>query len=104
MQMGSPFLRREHLSCRWSQAMSRVQATACSKIHTGCTVIVCVFCGDKIDPQNRSVYRLVSGWERNRDGGGLNALALREPQDHWACHVCIDRKKRGVHVAQGSLL
>lgn len=46
--------------------------------------------------QGWTVYQKVSGWERWREAGGTNALALREPKQEFACQRCIDALKRGV--------
>jgi hypothetical protein len=55
----------------------------------------CVFCGQEV-LSPATAYRKVTGWERKRDGGGTNALALREPHDEFAHVSCVDRAK--VHV------
>lgn len=64
----------------------------------------CEFCGEPVDPESTRTYRHVSGWEHPREGGGTNALALREPADRWACSPCIDSQRRGIPVTQESLL
>lgn len=49
-------------------------------------------------------FRKVSGWERRRTGGGLNALALRQSHDEYACYACIERLQKGISVSQTTLL
>lgn len=52
----------------------------------------CHFCGKQITTMS-SAYNRVIGWERKREAGGTNALALREPQPEWAHSWCIDMQK-----------
>jgi hypothetical protein len=52
-----------------------------------------------------TVYQRVSGWERWRDAGGTNALALRKTEQLFACERCIGLEKRGINAkAQATLL
>lgn len=70
-------------------------------------MILCDLCKNPDDPINPNgrVYRRVTGWERQRDAGGTNALALRQPQDVYAHVKCVDQAKRGIDPStQGSLL
>ena len=64
--------------------------------------MTCVYCKGPID--GSLDYRRVIGWERQRSAGGTNAIALREPQDEWACAECVRKLKRGVTLEQTSLL
>lgn len=65
--------------------------------------LVCKFCAAPVD--RKSGFRRVSGWERiERQGGGTNAVALREPTEEFACRTCIDKQSSGISVDQGSLL
>lgn len=52
----------------------------------------CKFCLTPVNPMTD--YRKVTGWERKRDGGGTNALRLREVHDEWAHALCIDKQAR----------
>jgi len=65
--------------------------------------VSCVFCGDGI-PSLRNAYRKVVGFEKQRDQGGTNALALRRPLNEWACNTCVDKQKSGVDPRQEELL
>lgn len=62
--------------------------------------VPCAFCGRLIDPEHPRTWRFVQGWEQRRDAGGLHALALREPQQRWACSECIEKERRGVAAEQ----
>ena len=62
----------------------------------------CVFCDTPINVDQD--YRRVIGWEKRRPEGGTNSVALREPQDEWACQFCIDKQKRGLPAGQGRLI
>lgn len=65
--------------------------------------LVCKFCSAPVD--RKSGFRKVSGWERiERQGGGTNAVALREPTEEFSCRGCIERLGRGISPEQGSLL
>lgn len=58
----------------------------------------CIDCGKPIDPQRD--YRRVTGWERQRVGGGLHSLKGRQETGEWLHKDCYDlRLLRG----QGSM-
>lgn len=61
----------------------------------------CTFCGGEISV-NRD-YQKVEGFERKRDGGGTNAIRLRQPKGEWACTSCIDKESRGINAQQSGL-
>ena len=56
-------------------------------------------CGTTIDPNQD--FRKVVGWERRRDGGGTNALRLRQPQQSGP--VASACTARGMAAQQGSI-
>lgn len=65
--------------------------------------LVCKFCAEPVD--RKTGFRRVSGWERiERQGGGTNAVALRETTEEFACKFCLDKLARGISAEQGSLL
>lgn len=65
--------------------------------------MVCCFCGEDVDP--RSGFRRVSGFERlHREGGGTNAVFLKESKEEFACRWCIERQKQGISPEQGTLI
>lgn len=71
--------------------------------------VPCHYCGTPVDAFSRSTFRMIVGWERKagtRASGkrGGSDVYLREPRDEYACTLCIERLKRGVSVAQESLL
>lgn len=53
-------------------------------------------CGEPVDPRDRHTYRRVTGWARERSGGGLHALALRAELHQYAHGDCIEKAKRGL--------
>lgn len=65
---------------------------------------ICSFCGETMVGKF-IVYQKVSGWERWRDEGGTNALALRKTEQVFACERCIGLEKRGINSkAQATLV
>ena len=70
--------------------------------------VPCVYCGSQVNPDARSTYRRVIGWEQKADRftarrGGSDIYA-RELLDVFACTVCVDKLRAGVAPAQESLL
>lgn len=51
-----------------------------------------------------TTFRKVVGWEKPRAEGGTNMIALRQPQDVYACWSCIDRLRKGLDPLQESLV
>lgn len=66
-------------------------------------ILNCSFCEKKMREWD-AVYQWVAGWERWREAGGTNALALREPEQKFACERCITLKKRGIDPQRQSEL
>lgn len=64
----------------------------------------CCDCRRQLDERTETVWTKVTGWERNRIGGGTNALALRRPLQIHMCDSCMRRRKRGIVPGQGTLL
>lgn len=56
---------------------------------------MCAMCGDAIDVRQPGVYRLMTGWVKNRSEGGGNAVTLAEKHNEWACNMCIDSHLHG---------
>jgi len=70
------------------------------------TLAVCAYCKHPLDPQARTTYRRIVGWERKAFAGsrrGGSDIALRERRDVFACPSCIDRLQQGINPNQGSL-
>jgi len=63
-------------------------------------IVRCYFCNEWLDPDHMRTWRFVHGWEQPRDEGGLHALALRRPQQRWACTPCVERERKGVAAGQ----
>lgn len=63
----------------------------------------CFFCGDPLDPDGRSTYRSIKGWEGKRSKGGQNYVPLKEQTGDFAHKACVEReiRKRKDHVSQG---
>jgi hypothetical protein len=55
----------------------------------------CDQCGETIDARAPGVAQRVHGWRVNRIGGGANYVALPEPEPHWLCRHCLDKRKAG---------
>ena len=69
----------------------------------------CFYCGNDIDPLGRDTWRRIIGWEKKagiRASGkhGGSDIALREPRDQYAHHLCVRRMQQGVNASQGTLL
>ena len=67
------------------------------------TTFVCVMCSNAVDPTDVNVWQRVTGWERKRDAGGTNAIALRTPVQEFMCATCMVAAKRGL-VGQEAML
>lgn len=58
----------------------------------------CHFCQQEIDIRREGVHQFVSGWVKNRAGGGGNAIAVPERLNRYACKLCIERLKHGTTI------
>ena len=65
--------------------------------------VLCVFCEQPIDSEDRRTYRRVEGWEKPRSQGGANQITLRQSGDDHACSDCIDEIRAGRHPLQAEL-
>lgn len=65
----------------------------------------CFFCDCPVDPDGRSTYRSIEGWEGKRQKGGANTIALREETGKYAHAACIalERSNRRQHVVPGQM-
>jgi hypothetical protein len=70
--------------------------------------IRCVYCKDPVDPEDKSVYRRVEGWERrplaSSRRGGSDVVCREHVVDVFACWLCVDRLRAGVSPQQETLL
>jgi hypothetical protein len=66
---------------------------------------VCFFCKGLVDPDARSTYRSIKGWEGKRSKGGANTIALREETGEYAHSACVslERSDRRQHVIPGQM-
>jgi hypothetical protein len=86
----------------------KIPATVADRMERGesdweaASPIRCCFCDTPI-PSPRNAWRKVIGFERQRQEGGTNALALRRPLDEYACNFCVDKQKAGVDPSQETL-
>jgi hypothetical protein len=68
---------------------------------------VCEFCHQPVDPDARTTYTRVTGWERKAQGVSRrngSDIVLREREAVYACGGCVTLLRTGVPVTQGSLL
>lgn len=64
----------------------------------------CDQCGRSLDERTETVWNLVEGWEKKRDQGGTNHLALRKPKDEFRCNGCMTLILHGLSPGQVALL
>ena len=60
----------------------------------------CVTCEKEVDPNARTTWQRVIGWERKRKGGGTNAVALRETLQQFMCGECMIQRLEGIDPMQ----
>ena len=63
----------------------------------------CQFCGEPVDPLDKSTWRRIQGWERKAQGPTRRSgsdIALREPLEEYAHSSCIVLEKVGVGARQ----
>lgn len=63
----------------------------------------CAYCGHAVDPDARSTWRRVQGWERKAQGEtrrGGSDIVLRELVGGLACESCIAKRQAGVSEFQ----
>ncbi len=53
-----------------------------------------------MDERLVTVWSKVTGWEKKRDQGGTNHVALRQPLNEFMCVGCMDKLKSGVSARQ----
>jgi len=66
--------------------------------------MICHLCGRDNIPTYAHAYRRVTGYIKDRAGGGANQLTLRQETGELACEECIGKARSGVSVEQESLL
>jgi len=63
-------------------------------------LVACHFCAKQINVKLPGNYQFVSGWAKNRTGGGAHGISLPEKKPLFACGYCVERRSKGL-AAQG---
>lgn len=63
----------------------------------------CSECGEWKDERYETVWQAVRGWEKKRNQGGTNHVALRRPLPESMCNGCMTKLQAGVDARQESL-
>lgn len=64
----------------------------------------CVKCGRGLNENVETVWSKVVGWEKKRDQGGTNHVALRQPLNEYCCNGCMTLMQQGMSPGQGRLI
>jgi hypothetical protein len=67
-------------------------------------IVRCQGCGSPVDARSPLVWQKVEGWERKREEGGTNHVALRKTRQEFMCGACIMKERAGVSSGQIGLL
>ena len=67
-------------------------------------IFKCDKCERDIDDRTETVWNLVEGWEKKRDGGGTNYLALRKPKEQFRCNPCMTLLLEGLDPGQSRIV
>jgi hypothetical protein len=65
--------------------------------------MTCSTCNRKISG-TEIFWQQVLGWEKKREAGGTNHVALRKPIERFMCAGCMTLKQSGIHPGQTSLV
>lgn len=63
----------------------------------------CEKCNRQMDDKVETVWNFVTGWEKRREQGGTNHIALRTPQDTYCCNGCMQLLLAGLDPGQQAL-
>lgn len=55
----------------------------------------CEDCGERVAPTARGVWRQVTGWVEQRDGGGAHGVSLPSSPLGYLCARCMSNRKNG---------
>lgn len=66
--------------------------------------IRCSECGRGLNTKTETVWTKITGWERHRDQGGTNHVALRKQLEEFMCAGCMTLFQSGLAAGQKSLL
>ena len=64
----------------------------------------CSQCTRLVDERREVIWSQVIGWEKKREAGGTNHVALRRPQNLFMCDDCMTKLQQGVSPDQQTLL
>lgn len=67
----------------------------------------CHYCGESVNPAERTTLQRIVAWERRAVGDSRKSgrdILLREHREEYAHSHCVERLKLGVPIQQGSLL
>jgi phosphoribosylformylglycinamidine (FGAM) synthase-like amidotransferase family enzyme len=64
----------------------------------------CIQCGRELNERIETVWTKVLGWEKRRNQGGTNHLALRQQLDLYCCNGCMTLMQQGLNPGQQSLM
>jgi hypothetical protein len=56
----------------------------------------CEFCQNDLDIEAPNVHQHISGWAKNRDGGGAHGVSLAKRENRYAHGTCVDAEGRGL--------
>lgn len=67
-------------------------------------IVKCDKCKRDIDDRAETVWNLVEGWEKKREGGGTNYLALRKTKEQFRCNACMTLLLEGLDPGQSRII
>jgi hypothetical protein len=67
-------------------------------------IVPCTYCQREINDHIETVWNQVEGWEKKRETGGTNHLALRTPKAIFCCNPCMTLLLDGLSPQQGTLV
>lgn len=66
-------------------------------------IVRCSECGSGLDERRQVVWSKVEGWEKKRDQGGTNHVAMRRPLNEFMCANCMGMALAGLDPRQLAL-
>jgi hypothetical protein len=55
----------------------------------------CEYCGKELDVRADGTHQRISGWAKNRSGGGAHGVSVPVRENKWAHGWCVDAATRG---------
>jgi hypothetical protein len=65
--------------------------------------MTCHKCGRELNEKTETVWNMVVGWEKRREAGGTNHIALRRRKDLYCCNGCMTLMLDGLSPAQEAM-